>query len=266
MLSVVLGLYNVSGFGGYTFAGLANYRRMFSDPLFLESLRVTGTYFVVFVPLVFFVSLGLGLLVAERGWLSTLTRTLFFMPNVVGLIVIGVIWEYLLTQRQGLIDTLFGGIGLGNVSWLGEPHLALGVMIFVSVWYSMGLYMVIFMAGIQDIPREYYESARLDGAGRFSLFRSITWPLLKPTSLFVFLLACIIGIAGLQSFDLIYIMTAGGPATATQLLAYSIYKIAFQYGELGYASAMSSVYLAFLLLWSVIFLKATRGGRFSYAN
>lgn len=264
--SVVFGLFNVNGFGSYRFVGAANYARLFHDTLFLQSLRVTGIYVALFVPSVFCVSLLLAHLVMRPGGVSTLSRTLFFLPNVVGLIVIGVVWQYLLVQRQGVVDSLFSGIGLGNVSWLGQPNIALVVMVVVSVWYSMGLYMIIFTAALQDIPPAYYEAASLEGAGKVAMFRSITWPLLKPTSLFVFLLTMIVGVAGLQSFDLIYIMTQGGPANSTQLLAYYIYKVAFEYGEFGYASAMASVYVAFLLVWSVLFFKVTKGGRFSYAD
>ena len=135
-------------------------------------------------------------------------------------------------------------------------------MVVVSVWFLMGFYMLIFLGGLQDIPREYYEAARLDGAKPVTAFLYITLPLLRPTSFFVVLIATVTAVAGGQAFDLIYVMTKGGPANATALTIYYIYQQAFQYNEFGYAGAMASTLVVILLALTLVLFAVTRGGRF----
>ena len=262
VFSLIIGFFTASGFGGYTFAGLANYRRMFADPIFLKTVTITVVYVALFVPLLFAVSLGLALLVQRRRRLTGLFRSLFFAPNVVSLVVVGLVWEFLLIDKIGAVNRVLEAIGAPSESWLGVPALALGAVLVVSVWFFMGFYMTIFLAGLQDIPATYYEAARIDGAGRLETFRHITWPLLKPTSLFVVMLSTITGVGGLQAFDLIYIMTRGGPANSTQLVIFYIYQQAFQYNDFGYASAMASFVVFILLVAMLIMFRLTRGGRF----
>ena len=137
-------------------------------------------------------------------------------------------------------------------------------MVVVSVWFLMGFYMLIFLGGLQDIPREYYEAAEIDGAGPVSRFWYITLPLLRPTSFFVLLVSLVAAVAGGQAFDLIYVMTKGGPANSTSVLIVYIYQQAFQFGAFGYAAAMASILVVMLLLVTVFFFMITRGGRFGY--
>jgi multiple sugar transport system permease protein len=262
IFSLVIGFFTASGFGGYTFAGLANYRRMFADPVFLKSVTVTVVYVALFVPLLFAVSLGLALLVQRKRRLTGLFRSLFFAPNVVSLVVVGLVWQFLLIDKIGIVNRVLEAIGAPSESWLGDPVLALGTVLVVSVWFFMGFYMTIFLAGLQDIPGSYYEAARIDGAGRWAVFRSITWPLLKPTSLFVLMLSTITGVGGLQAFDLIYIMTKGGPDNGTSLAIFYVYQQAFQQGDFGYAAAMASFVVFILLVAMLIMFRLTRGGRF----
>ena len=261
-LSFVVSFFSASGFGGYQFVGLANYRQMFGDTIFLQSVRVTVVYVAAFVPLLFAASLGLALLVRQRRPLIGLFRAFFFAPNVVSLIVIGLAWKFLLVDKIGVVNRVLSVVGVTGLSWLGDPRFALGTVLIVSVWFFMGYYMTIFLAGLQDIPRDYYEAARIDGAGRWTTFRRITWPLLKPTSLFVLMISTITGVGGLQAFDLIYIMTRGGPANSTQLVIFYIYQQAFQYNDFGYASAMASFVVFILLVAMLIMFRLTRGGRF----
>ena len=262
VFSLIIGFFTASGFGGYTFAGLANYRRMFADPIFLKTVTITVVYVALFVPLLFAVSLGLALLVQRRRRLTGLFRSLFFAPNVVSLVVVGLVWEFLLIDKIGAVNRVLEAIGAPSESWLGVPALALGAVLVVSVWFFMGFYMTIFLAGLQDIPATYYEAARIDGAGRLETFRHITWPLLKPTSLFVVMLSTITGVGGLQAFDLIYIMTKGGPDNGTSLAIFYIYQQAFHLGDYGYAAAMSSFVVFILLIAMLIMFRLTRGGRF----
>ncbi len=257
-----MGFFDVSGFGGFSFAGLENYKRMFSDPLFLSSVGVTLAYLVAFVVGVFVMSLLLAMLVKQKMPLVGMFRSMFFMPHVISLVVIGLVWQFMLVDGIGVVNRLLRAVGLESVSWLGNPNYALGAVIVVSVWFFMGYYMIIFLAGLQDIPQEYYDAAKVDGAGAWTTFWSITWPLLRPTSFFVLLVCTVTGVAGLQAFDLIYVMTAGGPASSTSLVIYYIYEQAFQYNDYGYAAAMASMLVLILLVATALMLVVTKGGRF----
>jgi multiple sugar transport system permease protein len=264
VVCIVLGFFQVDGFGGYTFIGLDNYRRMFADPLFLGSLKTTLLYLVVLIPGLFVVSLALALLIRQKFPLVGLFRGAFFAPNVISLVVIGLIWKFMLTDQTGFVVRVLGFFGISSPSWLGSPHLALWMVVAVTIWFAMGYYMLIFLAGLQDIPREYYEVATIDGAGVWQQFRHITWPLLKPTSFFILLTSTVSMLTG--GIDLIYVMTSGGPANSTSLIIYYIYEQAFVYGEYGYASAIGAFIVAILLVWSVGLFALTRGGRFNDAR
>jgi len=262
VLALGLGFFEVSGFGGIAFAGLDNYKKMFADPLFLDSLKVTVTYVMGFVAGVFVVSLGLALLVQQKIPFVGLFRSMFFLPHVVSLVVVGLVWQFMLTDGVGVVNQVLEGVGIGGRSWLGDPKFALATVVLVSIWFFMGYYMIIFLAGLQEIPREYYDAAKIDGARSWQLFRHITWPLLKPTSFFVLLVSTITGVAGLQAFDLIYVMTKGGPANSTSLGIFYIYQQAFQFNDYGYAAAMSSFLVLLLLAATALMFVLTGGGRF----
>jgi multiple sugar transport system permease protein len=262
VLALGLGFFDVSGFGGIAFAGLDNYKKMFADPLFLDSLKVTVTYVVGFVAGVFVVSLGLALLVRQKIPFVGFFRSMFFLPHVVSLVVVGLVWQFMLTDGVGVVNQVLEAVGIGGRSWLGDPRFALATVVLVSIWFFMGYYMIIFLAGLQEIPREYYDAAKIDGARSWQLFRHITWPLLKPTSFFVLLVSTITGVAGLQAFDLIYVMTKGGPANSTSLGIFYIYQQAFQFNDYGYAAAMSSFLVLLLLAATALMFVLTGGGRF----
>jgi multiple sugar transport system permease protein len=260
VLSIVLSFYQVSGFGSYKWIGLGNYRRMMHDPLFWDSMRITGIYVVVLVPVLFVVSLGLGVLAKQKLPGIGAFRTAMFMPYVISLVVVGVLWKFLLDDQVGAVSKAIQNAGLGRHSWLGDPKLALASVIAVTVWVMMGYYMIIFLAGLQEIPAEYYEAARLDGAGAWRQFRSITWPLLRPTSFFVLLMSTVAALTG--GLDMVFVLTDGGPANGTSLAIFYIYQQAFVFGEFGYAAAMGSFLVLIMVIISVIIFKLTRGGRF----
>ena len=263
-VSLLLGSFSVSGFGGYRFVGIANYRRMLHDRLFLESLRTTLLYVVLLVPSLYVTGLGLALLVQRRSRLSGVLRVMFFMPQMVSLVVVAIIWQVLLIDKVGILDRLLALIGLSGASWLGNPQIALGTVVVISVWFLMGFYMLIFLGGLQDIPREYYEAAMMDGAGWSDALRFVTLPLLKPTSLFVILVSIVAAVAGSQAFDLIYVMTKGGPDNSTALAIYYIYQQAFQFNEFGYASAMATALVVLLMALTLVLFALTRGARFEH--
>jgi multiple sugar transport system permease protein len=262
VLALSLGFFNVDGFGGYKFVGLANYGRMLHDPLFLKSLWVTVVYVLILVPGLYVTGLGLALLVSQKIPLIGIWRSLFFMPYVVSLVVVGLTWKVLLVDKVGFVNSVLQLIRLPGQSWLGDPNLALGSILFVTIWFLMGYYMIIFLSGLQEIPKEYYEAARIDGAGPWAMFTKITLPLLRPTSFFVVLVSTVTAVAGSQTFDLIYVMTKGGPANSTSLAVFYIYQQAFQFNNYGYAGAMASFLVLVLLLITVALFALTRGGRF----
>ncbi|MFJ6070382.1 carbohydrate ABC transporter permease [Streptomyces sp. NPDC093065] len=260
VLSIALSFFQVSGFGSYEWIGLGNYERMMNDPLFWDSMKITGLYVVILVPVLFCVSLGLGLLVKQKLPGMGVYRTALFLPYVISLVVVGVLWKFLLDEQTGAVNRAMRAAGLDGESWLGSPSLALGCVIAVMVWVMMGYYMIIFLSGLQEIPKEYYEAAKLDGAGPWTQFRSITWPLLRPTSFFVLMMSTVAAITG--GLDLIFVLTNGGPANGTSLAIFYIYQQAFGFGEYGYASAMGSFLVLIMVAVSAVIFKLTRGGRF----
>jgi multiple sugar transport system permease protein len=262
VLALSLGFFSVDGFGGYKFVGLANYNRMLRDPLFMKSLGVTIIYVLCLVPGLYVSGLGLALLVRQRIPLVGLWRTLFFMPYVVSLVVVALIWKVMLIDKVGFINRTLELVGFQGRSWLGDPNLALGAVLVVTIWFLMGFYMIIFLSGLQDVPREYYEAARIDGANSWKMFTQITLPLLRPTSFFVLLVSTVSAVSGSQAFDLIYVMTNGGPANSTSLVVFYIYEQAFKFNNYGYATAMASVLVVVLLAMTVVMFGLTRGGRF----
>lgn len=264
ILALSLGFFEVNGFGGYQFVGLANYRRMLVDPLFMQSLKVTIGYIVMLVPALYVSGLGLALLIQRSTRFNGVVRTLLFVPQTVSLVVVSLVWQLLLIDKIGIFNQATAFLGLGTVSWLGDPHFALYVVVAVSVWFLMGFYMLIFLGGLQDIPQEYYEAARIDGAGPVSSFFRITLPLLRPTSFFVLLVSTVTAVCGTQAFDLVYVMTRGGPANTTSVAIFYVYQQAFLFNEYGYAAAMASVLVFVMMGFTVLLFLLTRGGRFIY--
>lgn len=264
VLSLSLGFFSVSGFGDYSFVGLDNYRRMIGDPQFWRCLRVTLVYTAMLVPALYVCGLGLALLIQKNTRFNGFVRSLLFMPQTVSLVVVALVWQVLLIDKIGLLTHVTSVIGIGSISWLGDPRLALISVVVISVWFLMGFYMLIFLGGLQDIPKEYYEAAKIDGAGPIASFYLITLPLLRPTSFFVLLVSTVTAVCGSQTFDLIYVMTRGGPANSTELVIFYIYQQAFQFNEYGYAAAMASVLVVVLMLITVGMFMLTRGGRFTY--
>jgi multiple sugar transport system permease protein len=262
VMALSLGFFSVDGFGGYKFIGLANYNRMFHDPLFLKSIGVTIVYVICLVPGLYVTGLGLAILVRQKIPFIGVWRSLFFMPYVVSLVVVALVWKVMLIDKVGFINRMLELVGLQGKSWLGDPQFALGAVLVVTIWFLMGYYMIIFLSGLQEIPREYYEAARIDGAKPWAMFTKITLPLLRPTSFFVLLVSTVAAVSGSQAFDLIYVMTNGGPANSTSLAVFYIYEQAFKFNNYGYAAAMASTLVIILLAITAVLFALTRGGRF----
>ncbi|MQS11218.1 sugar ABC transporter permease [Streptomyces kaniharaensis] len=228
-------------------AGLANYRRLLDDPLFWTALRNTAEILVVQVPLM----LGLALLMAA-GINSVLVRWRavwrlgVFMPAVTGLVATGVMFAFLLNTEHGAVNWLLDAVGLPAVDWLGRPFWARMSVVLVLTWHYTGYNAVIYLAGLQGIPKELYEAAMVDGAGPVRRFTAITVPALRPVLLFTVVLSTI---GTLQLFDEPYVLTGGGPDNATLTVSMYLYQNGFRYFDFGYASAVA---YALTLLVSVL--------------
>ncbi|MDL2398192.1 carbohydrate ABC transporter permease [Rhizobium mayense] len=266
LLSLALSAFEVNGFGDYSFVGAKNYIRIWHDPLFWKGARATALYAVMLVPALYVSGLGLALLVQQTNRFNAVMRSMFFAPNMISLVVVAVVWQFMVIDKIGIVSQAMSALGLNAISFLGDPNFALVTVTFVSVWFLMGFYMLIFLGGLQDIPKEYYEAAMIDGAGPVARFRHITLPLLKPTSFFVIMVSMVAAVAGAQAFDIIYVMTKGGPANSTAVLIVYIYQQAFSFGAFGYAAAMSSILVIALMIVTAIFFAVTQGGRFDHAE
>ncbi|MBW8872199.1 MAG: sugar ABC transporter permease, partial [Leifsonia sp.] len=237
-------------FGLEEWVGFDNYVQVFTDPRVLATLGNTALYTVLFTPTALIAALLLALLLTNRRLIGRgFFRTALFLPFIVSLAVAAFAWTYLLDPQVGLLNFWLRSIGiqLGNV--LQDPALAMPTVVLVAIWKSFGFYMVIFIAGLQEIPESLYEAAKIDGAGAWRRFISITLPQLSNTLAFVVVFAMI---AALQAFDQIYVMTGGGPYRSTQTVVMEIYQEGFKKLDLGLATALSYVLLAATLILSLI--------------
>ncbi|MFT4285050.1 MAG: sugar ABC transporter permease [Protaetiibacter sp.] len=235
--------------------GFANYERLFGDPLFWNALRVTGVFAVVSVVAQLVLGYAAASALQGENALSRVVRSVYFFPTIVALATIGLVWRFLLDPNIGLVAGLTTSLGLPAVGWLQDPALALPTVIFVSVWKNLGFTMVILLAGLKGVPPQLYEAARLDGARGLQLTRYVTLPSIRPTLLFT---TMILTINSFQVFDLVYVMTKGGPLFATDTLVTMMFREGFENFDLGYASAIAWVLFAIILVLSAIQLRVFR--------
>lgn len=251
MLSALrLSFTDASGFGAEEWVGLDNYVEVFTDPDIRDAMVNTLWYAVLFTPTAVAGALVLALILNSPAlpWRSFF-RTALFLPFIVSLAVAAFAWSYLIDPRLGLLNYWLQSLGIQIGDVLKDPTLAMPAVALVAVWKSFGFYMVIFLAGLQDVPASLYEAARMDGAGAWRRFANVTVPMLSNTFAFVLIFAMI---AALQAFDQIYVMTGGGPYGHTQTIVMEIYTSGFRKLELGFASALSYVLLAATLILSVV--------------
>ena len=238
-----------SVFGASEWIGLENYRELFSDPQFSNAFWNTIYYAGVATPVSVALALVFALLLNAALPGRAFFRSSIFLPVVTSLAIVAIAWTFLLNPDIGLVSYWLGKLGLTTSNWLRDPEWAMPAMIMVGVWKNVGFYMVMYLAGLQSIPRELYEAAALDRAGPWRRFRHITWPLLANTTMFVFIIAAI---AALQAFDQIYVMTRGGPFFQTETLVMMIYRLGFTEFEMGYASAIAWVLVVVILAFSLV--------------
>jgi len=244
-------LYALADLRNLRVVGLRNYVRLLETPLFWQALGNTLYFVVVGVPLSIGASLATALLVnSPLARLKAVFRTALFMPVVTTLVAVAVIWRYLLSTRYGMINYALGRFGIGPIDWLGDPHWAMPAIILFAVWKSFGYNMVILLAGLQSIPADLYEAARVDGASASQRFRHVTLPMLAP----ILAMVAILTIAGyFQLFGEPYVMTQGGPLKSTVSVLYFMYEEGFKWWNLGSASAVA--FLLFLFIFAVTALQ-----------
>ncbi|WP_152354272.1 carbohydrate ABC transporter permease [Brachybacterium subflavum] len=247
----------VSGFGGIRFVGLGNFLAVLKDPSFWHAMVLTIIYAGAAVPLTLAVGLGLALALNRDVPARGLLRAAFFVPYIVNIVAIGMTWQMLLDPSAGVMNQFLGMFGLEHLpQWFASSHWALPALILVTVWAQAGYANLIYLSALQDAPAQLYEAAQIDGAGRWRAFRTITWPSLLPTTIFL-LVTLFVGIS--QTFGMIALITNGGPGDSTTTLSFYMYQTSFQFYRFGYASAVGLVTFIGIFAIMLIMWRAQRG-------
>jgi multiple sugar transport system permease protein len=250
LYSLWLSLVNWDGMSPHIrFVGLGNYDLLIHSSEFWNSLTVTGYYTLAAVPLRMAVALAFAIFLNQKIRGLGIYRTLYFTPVVTSGIAVSIIWVWIYDPTWGIANWVLSLVGIPPLQWLSSPDQAMPALILMSIWKNMGFDMVIYLAGLQGIPETYYEASRVDGAGPWSMFRHITWPLLAPTTFFI-LVTGIIGAS--QVFDQVFVMTNGGPLRSTEVLVFILYQHAFKFFEMGYASAIAWAIFSIILVFTIL--------------
>ena len=243
-------IYAIADPGNARFTGLNNYAALFNNPVFWQAVRNTFYFALVGGPLTVAASLAAALLVNARAVkYKALFRTIFFVPFVTTLVAVAIVWRYLYHPQYGLFNYVLHWFGIGPVQWLGDPHWAMPAIIVMAVWKNFGYNMLIFIAGLQNVPLELHEAAYLDGAGPLRRFWHVTLPMLAPTFLFV---GVITMIGYFQLFAEPYVMTGGGPLRATTSLVLLMYEEGFRWWRMGMAASVAFVLFIIILIWTLL--------------
>ena len=235
--------------------GLDNYLHLLQDPETHRAFANTAYYIAGYLPLVYLGGLGLALALNAAIPLRNFLRGVYFLPVVASWIVVALIWRWLLNPSVGIVNYLLGLIGITGPGWWTDPAWAMPSIILASAWKDLGFVMVILLAGLQGIPQDLYEAARVDGAGWWSRLFHITMPMLSPTTFFVVVISLI---NGFQVFDQVYAMTGGGPAGASTVVVQQVYDLTFRYGQAGMASALSWLLFLVVLAFTIVQLIGQR--------
>lgn len=232
------------------FIGLQNFIELFQDDEAMSALGRSFLYSVIYVPVIVLFGLLLATLINSRIYARGAIRTALFMPYISNMVAIAIVWSVILDYRDGPINHILRNLGIGNPPmWLMGEHTALLTIVLIAAWQGVGLYMVTYLAALQNVPRELYESAKLDGAGSFQRFRKITVPMISPTTFFLIITAII---NSFQNFGIIQVLTQGGPGEASTTMAISVYKASFVQYRMGYATAQAVVLFILILIFTII--------------
>jgi multiple sugar transport system permease protein len=257
VVAAVLSFSDYSIVDELSWVGVENYAKVFGDPFFWVALRNTAYYTVMYVPLGIVVALATALLLNRSSRATKVMRTLFYIPVVSSSVATASIWFWLLNPQYGIFNVVLGWFGIDGPAWLYESQWAMPSIVAMSVWAGFGGNMIIFLGGLQGVPRDLYEAAQLDGAGAWRSFWHVTLPGISKT---MFLVSTLLIIGSFQVFDQAFILTKGGPGNATVTIVYYIYDKGFGALEMGYASALSFILFAIILVFTVINVRINRMG------
>lgn len=255
-LTLWYSLNEYSGFGSMSFVGGENYARIVTDTTFWRAAINTVVYTGIVVPLGISLGLGAALLLNRAMPARGLFRALFYVPVVISGVASGIIFLRLFDPLVGILNQVFTSVGLPSIDWQGDGTAALASIIIVSTWQGIGFGMVVYLAALQGIPREMYEAGTVDGAVGWKRLAHITWPLLRPTTFFLVVYSII---QSFQVFDSVYVLTRGGPGTATTFLVQYAYDEGFNQRRQGYAAAIGVIIYAVVLLFTVLQWRFSRG-------
>ncbi|MBS4176021.1 sugar ABC transporter permease [Bacillus sp. FJAT-49731] len=249
LFSLVISFFDWPIVGEITFIGIQNYKTMFTDdPLFWKSLGVTIKFAALFVPFNLIIALFLAILLKQQVKGYSFFRTFFYLPSVISGVALAMIWAWVYNGEYGILNYMLSLVGIDGPDWLNNPKSALVAMVIASLW-GQGTLMLIFLAGLKNIPQTFYEAASIDGAGKIYQFFKITLPLLTPTILFNLITTII---AAFQQLTLALVLTGGGPIKSTYFYAMYVYENAFKYFKMGYSSA--NAWFMFLIILGLTML------------
>lgn len=257
-MSLLYSFTNFDGITPYEFVGLKNYAKLLTNKEFIQSLGNTVYFAAGTVPLGCLIALFVAVVLNQKIRFKNFYRACFFMPTVVSMVAVSVVFQLVFNPNNGLANNLLASLGVGPQKWLGSVTQAMPTVIFVTIWQSMGTSVVIFLAGLTGVDGALFEAADIDGANAWQKFWRITLPSLRPTIAFVLINN---SINAFQAFDQIYMLTEGGPAKATQTISYLIYKNAFSYFKQGPASAMAYLLFMVILVISLAQLRLTASSK-----
>ena len=244
------------------FIGIKNYLELLKDERFINSVKVTLIYVVTSVPTKLIFALFVAYLLTQGRRGVTFYRSLYYVPSLIGgSIAVALVWKTIFS-RKGLANTILASLGLQKLSWLGDPKLSMGILVLMSAW-QFGSSMIIFAAGLKEIPGSYYEAAEIDGANKWQRFLSITLPCLSPIILYNLVMQTI---TAFMAFTQAFVITQGGPNDATNFYALYVYNHAFKWSNMGYASAMSWLMLVLISVITLILFKSSKFWVFSEAD
>jgi multiple sugar transport system permease protein len=251
VFSIILTFFNWNIISPMEWNGLGNWKHVISDRLFWKSIFNTLKFLSVHIPLQIIIALALAEVLNQKIRLRSFFRAAFFMPVVISGVVVTIMWQQLLGYENGIINHLLVSIGLGKVGWLTDPDVAIISIALMATWKNVGLYVILFLVGLQTVPKQYYEAADLEGASHWQKFTRITIPMINPT---IFMVMVLSTLGGFSLFIEPYIMTGGGPMNSTLSAVLYIYKEAFEYYHMGY-SATLGLFFALMIVLVVIIQK-----------
>lgn len=249
--SIVLTFHKWNIISPMEYTGLNNYLRLFNDMTFLKSIGNTLIFLLIHIPLQIVIALFLAEILNQKIKLRGAFRGAFFLPVIVSGVVVTILWQQLYGFDSGLLNRLLTGIGLGKIGWLTDPDIAMASIAVMATWKNVGLYIILFLVGLQTVPTQYYEAADLEGATHLQKFFKITLPMINPT---IFMVVILSTIGGFSLFIEPYVMTGGGPLNSTISAVLYIYKQGFFYYHMGYAATLG-LFFAFIILTVVVIQK-----------